>query len=224
MSKVKLLIVFMFAFTAILQGQYQKDAAIWSHIRVNMPINNRLALELKLQERIANNVSQFDRLSSNFNLKYKLHKSIQLEFAYAFISSKRIEGTNSLRHRLRTAIVLDKKFGQWNLSYRCLWQWRYKDVLSDEEGAIPRFVLRNRLKIKYQLNRNFTPYIAFETFSPFNGPFQYTFSKYRGQGGLLFHLSARMSIEAYYLFQQQLRSMNRSQQDHVYGIGLNLKL
>jgi hypothetical protein len=206
------------------QSEYQKDAAIWAHVKISKAINKKLGIELKFQQRVANNASSLDRSSINFNIKYKIYKGVRLEAAYAFMANQRQDLSYSYRNRLRAALVLERKFGQLELSYRALSQWRYTDVLSDEEGLVPRWVFRNRLRLKYDVNRSLSPYIAFESFMPLNGKYRQTLSKYRGQVGILYHLNPTLSLEAFYLFQQQLYSNNSSRQDHVYGIGLNLRL
>jgi hypothetical protein len=149
---------------------------------------------------------------------------VRLEAAYAFMANQGLDLIYSYRNRLRTALVLEKKFGQIEVSYRALSQWRYTDMFTDEEGFFPRWVLRNRLRVKYDLNRSFSPYASIESFMPLNRMYRQSLSKYRGQLGFFYHLSASVSLEAFYLFQQQLYSNNASRQDHVYGIGLNLRL
>ena len=218
------ILLLLCSFKISAQSEYQKDAAIWSHIKLSKSINKKWGLEFKFQQRFDNNISRLDRSSLNVNLEYKMYKGVRLEAAYAFMANQALDLSYSYRNRLRAALVLEKKFGQIEVSYRALSQWRYTDMFTDEEGFFPRWVLRNRLRVKYDLNRSFSPYASIESFVPLNGMYRQTLSKYRGQLGFLYHLSASVSLEAFYLFQQQLYSNNASRQDHVYGIGLNLRL
>jgi hypothetical protein len=219
------LICFTFlCFAAWSQSEYQQDAAVWAHVSLNKSFTKKLSSEVRFQQRIKENVSRFDRSAINLNIRYKLAKGIRLEAAYGFISNKRLDETNSFRHRLRMGLTIEKQWQQFELSFRSLSQWRYTDVLSDEEGLTPQWIFRNRFQVKYDINRMISPYVSIETFAPLNRHFSRSLTKYRSQIGLQYHLNNQTAFEIFYLLQQQLRSNNSSRQDHVYGIGLNLKL
>jgi hypothetical protein len=107
------------------------------------------------------------------------------------------------------------------LTYRGMLQGQVKDVYSSNKGVFPQYYFRNKLTLRYNINKYFTPYIASELYYNFNTKGHNGFSRSRYFVGLFYNLGSKSAIEIYYLIQQPLRMQANTPLVLVLGIGFS---
>jgi len=118
-------------------------------------------------------------------------------------------------------IILRKKFEHITLSYRQRLQSEVRDVRSSEKGGVPEWYSRNKIEVKYNLDKKYTPVVAMEfryqITSTYNVESNNTWFNYRAALGVEYELNKKNMILPYYLIQ---REWNVSHPDNIYVIGI----
>lgn len=220
-------LIFIFSLFVILPGKtlfaqdYSDDAALWISFNVEKKINKQIYLHLSQQNRITENVTSYGRGSLDFGMTYRFTKNIRLMGDYVYLKRPNPDNSYTNEHRFYIAMILKKSFGRWDFSYRNMVQLRMKNVYSSYDGKVPKYYQRNKITIKYDLNKFITPYISSEFFYPFYQGKNKGFNKSRTAVGLDYKISRKTQMEVYFLYQQELNAFNLTHRDYVYGLGFS---
>jgi len=202
---------------------YVDDAALWTDIVIKKKLSEKFEIELAQKNRFNDNFNEFGRISIGGGVKYNVTSNISLTAGYTLIARKMLENDYSTRHRLNLALQAKKNWGRVTLKYRLLLQARLKDVYSSEFGRLPVWVLRNKFIGTYELNKRFTPYLAYELFYPLYQQNAIGFIGSRSFIGTEYKLSRQTNLDFYFLYQRQLNAMGPTHRVFVYGIGIEHK-
>ncbi len=206
------------------QADFIDDAAVWISFNLEKKINKHVYLQLSQQNRINENVSTYGRGNIDFGITYRFNKNIRLMADYVYLKRPNPDNSFTNEHRFYTALILKKNIGRWDFSYRNMVQMRMKDIYSSVDGKIPKFYERNKVSIKYDLNKFINPYIGYELYYPFYQAKNKGFSKSRTALGLNYNLNKHTQLELYFLYQQELNASNPTNRDFIYGIGFSHEL
>jgi len=180
-------------------------------------------LHLKQQNRINNNVSEYGLGYADIGLTYRFNKHIRVRADYVFSGKRRPDATYSYRHQFYTALTLKQKYKRFTFLYRNLVQFRVKDVYSSDDGMVPEIYERNKVTIKYELNKRYSFYIAEELYLPFYQAKSKGLDRSRSFAGMLYNLTKTNQLEFYFAFQQQLNSFKTTKRIFIYGIGYSIE-
>ena len=203
------------------QADYSDDATVWIGFNLEKKINKHVFLHLSQQNRITENVSTYGRGNIDFGLTYRFNKNIRLMGDYVYLKCPNPDNSFTNEHRFYTALILKKNIGRWDFSYRNMVQMRMKNVYNSVDGKIPKFYERNKVSVKYDLNKFINPYVAFEIYYPFYQEKHRGFSKSRSIIGLDYKITKKTDAEVYFLYQQELNAFNQTSRDFVYGLELS---
>ena len=206
------------------QADFIDDAAVWISFNLEKKLNKHVYLQLSQQNRITENVSTYGRGNIDFGITYRFNKNIRLMGDYVYLKRPNPDNSFTNEHRFYSALILKKNIGRWDFSYRNMVQMRMKDIYSSVDGKIPKFYERNKISIKYDLNKFINPYLAYEPYYPFYQAKNKGFSKSRTSLGFNYNLNKHTQLELYFLYQQELNASNPSNRDFIYGIGFSHEL
>ncbi len=203
------------------QTEYEDDAAVWINIYLEKKINKNWDIHLNQQNRFNENVKNYGMGYADFGLTYSFNKNVKILGDYVFVQRRVLDGTYSTRHQFYTALVLKKELRKWSFIYRNMLQIQVKDVYTSEDGAVPEYYERNKLTIKYKMNKYFTFYTAEELYLPFYQVRNKGLDRSRTFVGFFYNLSKHTNIELYMLYQHQLNAFNATNRDYIYGLGFS---
>ena len=219
--KVLGIVLIVFAFTSRAQ-YYNDDASLWLNLAGTKELNAKTELQVSLQNRIGNNVTQYNQGSIDVGLQYKVNKLFRISGDYMFRQSRRLDGSYSTRHRFYLNLFLRKKAGAFTFIYRNRTQMQLKEVYSSEEVSVPVFYNRNKLQVKYELNKRIEFYLTEEVYSPFYNFNQIGIDRTRSSAGMIYNLSKKSSIEGAFYYQQELYATRKLKRNYIYSITYNI--
>jgi hypothetical protein len=225
-KSVRLLVFLIFTtgllFCSPLYGQ-ENDAGLWTSVSFEAKVVKKLTANISQELRFNENFTELGTSFTDAGLEYKINKYIQVAANYRFIQKRRIDDYYSFRHR----IYVDVKYGRKIMPFEINWRGRFQDQFADlgraSNGGIPEYYLRNKLGLKYDLNKPYSPYISIELFSPLNYPRGIAFDNIRTTAGMDYEFTKHHKIELFYMIQKEL-NVSKPQTDFIFGLGYYYKL
>ncbi len=155
--------------------------------------------------------------------KYSIQESQFYKWNKEFLEAgkKRLSGDITREATSDEVTDLRKENQQLKEALADLVQMRMKNIYTSEDGKIPKFYERNKVSVKYDLNKFINPYVAFELYYPFYQEKHRGFSKSRSIIGLDYKITKKTDAEVYFLYQQKLNAFNQTNRDFVYGLELS---
>ncbi len=197
---------------------YEDDAKLWLYVKVDKDLSSKLNAEVSIQNRIENNVSQYSKLYGNLQLSYKLNKNFRLLGGYGYGINDRDDGSFGNRHRAYAGFMLRKKIKSFVFSYRNIFQGSIKNANTSENGAVPLYFDRNKITIKYELNKRLELYTAQELNLSYNQSDYDNVARSRTYIGAIYNLSKKSSVEGYFMFQKHLKYVNQPKRNFIFGL------
>lgn len=216
------LAIFLIVFAFQTKAQYYNDdASLWLNLSGTKELNAKTELQVSMQNRIGNNVTQYNQGSVDVGLQYKVNKLFRVSGDYMFRQSRRLDGSYSTRHRFYLNLFLRKKSGAFTFIYRNRTQFQLKDIYSSAEGSVPVFYNRNKLQAKYELNKRIEFYVSEEVYSPFYRFNEIGIDRSRSAVGMIYNLSKKSSVEGTFYYQQELYATRQLRRNFIYSLTYN---
>jgi hypothetical protein len=194
--------------------QYYNDAQLRVGISVEKKIK-RFSVYLQQQDRITNNVSTLSRISGALGMTYKLSDNVKLYAEYALIQKRSNLGIYTPRNWYALAVLFKKDYRRWKFSYRNKLQLRRPPV--NRENSMEYYLYdRNKVTVKFDLNKRFGIYVAEEVYVPLNSPLSKGIERSRSYTGLLINTTRSQQLEFYFMFQAQLQRNDWYKQKNSY--------
>ena len=216
------------------------DFGIWTDVNVEKELGNYWELEGGIEFRTRDKVREADRWSANVGASYRLTDWLKASAGYSLLYDNRYKlnakGNKyadywSVRHRFSVSLTASKTFGRLSVSLRERWQYTYRPektvmryyVSSGAEDGEHTFnakgknVWRNRLQLKYRINKRWRPYANAET-NVSNG-----LDKIRYTAGTEIRLTKQHWLDAKYIYQHVYDDDDEEGNLHVIGIGYTYK-
>lgn len=197
-----------------------KDAQLWTSVNFDKKLNNMFSLSVSEELRFTDNISEIGTFFTDLGIAFKLNKNWRLSGNYRFTNKQRLDDSYSKRHRYYFDLVYRNKFEKLTLSLRTRFQAQYADVNSSATGQVPEYYSRNKMSLKYDLNKKYTPYAAAEIFLPLNGGKGIYIDNVRYSAGLEYSFNKISSLDIFYMIQQEYNKAN-PETDFVIGLGFN---
>jgi len=238
-NRIVILAVMAVAFSTSVKAQ-SDDFGIWTEANVEKKINTQLSLEGGLEMRTRDNVGEIDRWSAGVGASYKFNEWLKASAGYSFLYDNNEKWNTKLtkvarywgeRHRLHADLTASYKVGNLSISLRERWQYTYRPEKTVErerisDGAIEdktysgkaNHKWRNRLQLKYRLNKMWRPYVNGETYVGKGG-----FDKLRLAAGTDIRLAKGHWLDVKYMFQKAYDDDDDEGNRHILGIGYTFK-
>jgi hypothetical protein len=234
MSRILLSIFFIFACMCFKAQTENQDAQLWAYFKLEKKIGDRASVFLNLKGRAINNVMVPGRGAADLGFSYKFSKYVRGHLDYQFVERIKSNGSYKPMHQLRAAIALKGELDHWSFIYRNMLQIRSKGLLDDHDNHNLYLYDRNKLTVKYELSKRFSPYVAEEVYIPLNNPQLKGLSRSRSYLGTLVQITKRQQLDLFFMFQLQLQQGNWYKDDmsytlqpmaqkFVYGIGYTIE-
>lgn len=214
-------ILILFPCSAI-QSQ-NKDAGLWTSVNFEAKIIKKLTATLSTELRFNENITELGTIFTDIGLEYKLNKNFQISANYRFYKKRTMYDYYRIKQRIYFDIKYSKKLKPFQIQFRTRFQFGYADIGHDYKNGNTAYYLRNKLSLKKEIKKKYTPYVSFELFSPLNYPRTSVFDDMRATAGMEYSFSKRNKIDVFYMIQKQL-NVSISTTDFILGIGYYFKL
>ena len=222
MNKIfyQLLFVCLFYLKIPVAFSQVKDAGLWSSVNLEKKITQKLTAGLSEELRFNENITELGTAFTEIGVDYKFYKFVSLGISYRFIQKRRVDDFYSTRHRYNIDLSLKYKIKKISVSLRERFQTQYADVNTSEDGKIAERYLRNKLTLKYDLDKKYTPYISCELFYQLSNPEGNEFDNIRYAAGFNYEFNKKMSVDLFYLINKEFH-VNDPWTEYISGIGFN---
>lgn len=197
----------------------QNDFGVWGSVAVKHKFSQRLSATVEEQFRFNQNGSALAQYFTDAGIEYSLSKKFKVALCYRFINS--FQNTYySKRHRVYADLSYKAKLPLMQLLLRTRLQEQQQDIHSSEHGRIPAWYSRNKITVKADLNKKYSPYLSAELFYMLSAPNHDggKIDKMRYTAGVEYEFNRVHAIDLYYLIQQD-KNVNDPLTDFVAGIG-----
>lgn len=194
----------------IISGQ-TNDAELWTGLSISKKITKKISANLEEQVRINDNISSGKSVFTDLGVSCRFNKSLKISGNYRFINRGRNNGAYWISHRFYADLRYTYKTKPLIFSYRNRF---YTEIGQEENGLIRENYERNKLELKFDLDKRFRPFIASELYYFVE---KAVFNKVRYTAGIDFNLKNRNELTLFYRIQ---RKMNETNPDYSYIIGV----
>lgn len=148
------------------QIRVTQDFGLWSGVNIEKKLTEDFEINLEQQLRFYSNVSEFDDYLIELGGKYKMNKNFKLgsNIRYTYNARRRKDSENNYRYNLDLLYKGDLS-KSLSIHYRLRYQHEYVNAFSEDQPTnINSSDLRNRVKIKYDINETHKGCISAELF------------------------------------------------------------
>jgi len=197
------------------------DMQLWTTISLEKKITKTFSLNYAEEVRFNENISEVGQFFSDIGGTYKINKAWRISANYRFTNKRQLDDSYSKRHRYYVDLSYRKKFDKIVIMFRTRFQSQYSDIYSSYTGIIPDYYSRNKLTLKPDLDKKYSPYISAEMFYQLNNPEGNNLDNMRYTGGIEYKFNKKASLDLFYMIQQEY-NVAKPQRDFVVGIGYNI--
>lgn len=235
MQKCRILTTALLAAMSLSLSAQGDDFGIWGEVNAEKKIDSRWSVGAGVEYRSRDNAKTADRWSFGADVTYKITDWLKASAGYTLLDDNRHKVNDSgkkyadywgVRHRFNVSLTASKSFGNLNVSLRERWQYTYRPektvqryYVSDDSEADEhtysgkaKNVWRNRLQLKYKINKMWRPYINAES-SVAKG-----LEKMRYAAGTEIRFNKHHSLDVKYLFQRVYGDDDEANR-HIIGLG-----
>lgn len=194
------------------------DMQLWTNLSIEKKLTKTFSLNFSEEVRFYDNISEVGQFFSDVGGTYKISKSWRLSVNYRFTNKRQLNDSYSKRHRYYIDLSCRKKMEKIVVLFRTRFQSQYTDVFCSLTGKIPEYYSRNKLTLKFDLDKKYTPYLSAELFYQLNNPEGNDIDNMRYSVGLEYQFNKRTGLDFFYMIQQEY-NVNNPKRDFVAGIG-----
>lgn len=216
-STISFLFLLLLAFNAV--KSQTNDAQLWLSTEIEKKLNPRLSLHVAEELRMNENITEAGTVFSDFGMSIDVSRGLNASAHYRFINKRRLDNTYDNRHRYYFDLTYKYDPKPLIFSLRARFQSQYTDLLTSEDGKIPEYYERTRLKIACDAGRKFRPYLSAEVFLPLSGRVSsLIIDCIRYQAGIEYKFNRYHSLNAFYMVQTEINVAD-PQNYFVTGLG-----
>lgn len=197
----------------------QNDFGIWASVAARHKFSQKLTATVEEQFRFNQNATAIAQYFTDAGIEYSLSKKFKVALNYRFINN--FQNTYySKRHRFYADLSYKVKYSRFQFLLRTRLQEQQQDIYSSDHGYIPAWYSRNKLTVKLDLNKKYTPYASVEAFYMISTPNTdgSFIDKMRYAAGFEYEFNRVHALDLFYLIQQD-KNVNKPVTDFVAGVG-----
>jgi len=199
-----------------LAGAQTSDTEMWTGAELNVDLPQRMRFAWSHSLRFDDDVARLKQAFHEVALRYRATDWLQFQGGYRF-------------YMVRDGETAQRLFGDVGLRYRpgdSAWQFQYRLRLQNTMRPDPLedlTYLRNKFEVSYRVNKDVTPYVAFELFYRFRDAAADEFRRYRLEGGVDWDIAKRTTLSGFLLFQSEM-NVASPERDYVLGVELSYQI
>ena len=194
------------------------DAGLWMSAEAEKIITPALSASVTGEVRMNENITEAGTVLADVGVSYRLWEPFSVGLTYRYSGKRRLDDSYDQRHGWFADATYRIKVKPAVFDLRLRFQSRYTDILTSEEGNIPRNHLRGRVKLKLDLNRKYEPYLSGEAFYRVGGADAILFDELRCMAGFEYRFNRAHAIDLHYMITREY-NVNNPRTDFVAGIG-----
>ncbi|MCE3280475.1 MAG: hypothetical protein K0S44_2666 [Bacteroidetes bacterium] len=198
-----------------------QDFGIWATVNLEKKLSEKFSIMFTEEFRLRDNATRINLFYSDLGVEFRPAKIIKFALSYRNIQKNLIDGTYSYRHRIQLDITLKKKFGNFAVSYRQRLQREQRDVYNSENGQLAEWYSRNKITVKYDMDKPLKPYVAVELRYQIQNyrlvESDNTWHRARYIAGLDYKLNDKSTVGLYYLMQNEF-NVKTPQSIYIVGV------
>ncbi|MBN4073076.1 DUF2490 domain-containing protein, partial [Crocinitomix catalasitica] len=200
-----------------------RDLQLWTGIKLEKTLFKKLTIGLEEEIRLRHNFTMLEQFFTNVTATYKINKHFRFGAHYRFIMQNDNIGFSSF-HRIGVFGKASVNLHRLRLDYKLAYQSKDDTFIGSENGETPRHVLRNKIKLKYKLDKSkVRPYCSFETFTRFIKDEGSETNKLRFGLGTTIPVNERSSFNLGYRLEIKLREAKSNQFTSICAINYTHK-
>ncbi|HBL73737.1 MAG: hypothetical protein A2W90_13010 [Bacteroidetes bacterium GWF2_42_66] len=206
--------IFLFGVLILLAGTsvsfaQTDDFGIWMSVGAEKKID-KWTFELEQELRTMENSGEIERIGTMVGLDYKLLKPLKVGLSYQFITLNDLENEDMQpRHRINMYAQGKYEWHRFTFSLRERFQLTYKDETERTYKMNPKWSLRSKLKIDYNIpDSPISPFVSFESFYQLNNPDKNKFDGLRYSAGGRYKINKHHGIELFGLVDKEINTKN----------------
>lgn len=208
-------------------AQPVNDACLWTTFNLEKKITSRTTGTFAHEIRLNENYTQLNQYFTNLGLEYRVTDFFKAGLIYRFTEKYQLQdgGIFSYRHRLMLDLGFRFKAGKVIFLYRNRLQAQVRDIHSGSTGNVPEWYLRGKLTLKYNLEKQYMPYVSSELYFQITDPespaINNMFNTVRLSAGFDYKINKKNVIGLYYLFEKEF---NIVRPNNIFVTGLEYSL
>lgn len=203
MSTRKLLIMFLLSATTVCSyAQVQKDAALWLSYGLDFKYKKKWKFSVSPELRFNNNMTHFNRAMVDLGAEYKPLKYFSAEISYRTSARSQDEWTD-FRERIQFGVGIKQEWRAFTFSYQPRYQASLQQVSSDGDADFET-TFRNKLSVKYDINKKLSSSTSFELFNNSEQGMEFRLENWRWKAGIGYSINKRNSIDIGYMIQKAI--------------------
>lgn len=200
-------IAFLLLFTTFAAAQTvnrtpdEDDNQIWHETVIGLPVTKKLTFNLNGVLRYSGDQRRLVDKRAGLGLSFKANKNVTIGTSYLYRATEAVKNRRNYENRFIAFLTLAKAFGKFTVSDRTQFEYQARNARSDKQ------VYRNRLQVEREVKLNnfaFKPFASAEIF--YDSQFK-ALSRLRLIGGASKKLYKNLTLDAYYLRQQDGRTV-----------------
>jgi hypothetical protein len=214
----KLLSVFVLLnFFAVVKAQ-TKDVQLWTGPILKYNITKKIRLDFEQQFRFNENISSYDFTFSEFAVRYKVFKYLDVKAVYRHSFIPEVTSGSVISEYDKSRICFDASTGIeiFNTGLEIGYRIRYQDSWEHTTMASTHYI-RNRFDLSYNLSKLVDPYTSWDNFYRLDGKNEVRQNRY--VFGLTWKITKDLDIDSYYLFQKD-KNVKIKNLETIHVIGL----
>ncbi len=216
---MKKLVLVMILTGLFVSGNAQtKDVQVWTGPVLKYNITKKIRFDFEQQLRFNHNISKYDLTFSEFALKYKVFKYLDLKAVYrhSFIPDDKLTPVTIEYDKSRVCFDVSTGTEIFNTGIEVGYRFRYQ-YSWESQTLIPSNYIRNKFDIEYNLSKLVDPYASWDSFYRLDTKNEFRQNRYTL--GLTWKVTKDLDIESYYHFEQE-KNVKNPETVHIIGLAV----
>ena len=196
----------------------EKDLRLWAGPAFKYNLNKTFRLELEQQFRFNENISQFDYTFTEFAVRYKVFKYLDVKALYrhSFVpegqTGSLLDDYDKSRVAVNASTDIEIFDTDLKVGYRIMFQHSWENTT-----LVVSNYIRNRFELDYNLSKLVDPYASYESYYRLDGKNEFRENRYTI--GLTWKVTDKLDIDSYYRHQNEINVKN-PETDFIFGLGV----
>jgi hypothetical protein len=196
----------------------KSDLQLWTGVSLSKKINKKLGVDLNLESRLDNNISQVGQYFAEATIDYKVLPFLKAEVDYRYVFRDPSENP-SQDQRISGMLIFSKELSKKSeLKFRTLYQYKADQ---DAELGSEQF-WRNRLELEHKLSKKWDSSLKGELW--YDTIDRKAFDQFRFTLSVNYEFIKNNNLQIFTAFQRELNRNNIENVDIDYITGVRYKL